>query len=102
MSSVAKWSSGSGRFVITIYIYLFFNFFIIVIICMNFFKVSSSLNVLLCPIGFFVFVFYLMNIHIYNLFYILRLHIWALFPKINSFVFVFVFVVVFVAEMLMD
>ena len=38
MSSVAKWSSGSGRFVITIYIYLFFNFFIIIIICMNFFK----------------------------------------------------------------
>ena len=63
MSSVAKWSSGSGRFVITIYIYLFFNFFISIIICMNFFKVSSSLNVLLCPIGFVVFVFYLMNIH---------------------------------------
>ena len=38
-----------------------------------FLKVSSSLNVLLCLIGFFLFVFYIMNIHIYNLLYICTL-----------------------------
>ena len=38
-----------------------------------FFYLSSSLTVLLCLIGFFYFVFYIMNINIYNLFYICTL-----------------------------
>ena len=42
---------------------------------MNIFKVYSPLNALLCLIGFLkiIFVFYIMNIHIYNLFYMCTL-----------------------------
>ena len=56
---------------------------------MDFFYLSSSLNILLCLIGLFYFVFYIMNINIYNLFYMCTLA-WALFLRINLFVFVFV------------
>ena len=53
------------------------------------FYLSSSLNVLVCLIGFFYFVFFTMNINIYNLFYICTLAcIWALFLRINLFVLV--------------
>ena len=69
--------------IIYIYIYSYIEVF-----C--FFYLSSSLNVLLCLIGFFYFVFYIMNINIYNLFYICTLAcIWALFLRINLFVFVY-------------
>ena len=70
------------------------NFFLTsLLFCMIFFYLSSTLNDLLCLIGFFyVFVFYIMNINIYNLFYICTLAciiLWALFLRINLFVFVF-------------
>ena len=58
----------------------FFFFFIIIIICMNIFLSIFVLECFIMPnrIFYFLFVFYIMNIHIYNLFYICTLHVYGL------------------------